>query len=86
MEEFEKELGDNSKPEKSSKKAADASDGEGDDDGEYDEVNEAPEDELGDNPFSQGAGGGGESEPWLGSDRDYTYEEVRSPCCFLIAT
>lgn len=66
LEAFEKELGE------ATVKEADE-DGD-DEEGEYDE------DELGDDPFARG----GElasaidtgTEPWLGSDRDYTYQEV----------
>ena len=42
---------------------------------------EVDETELGDDPFARGGGEGvsldSGSEPWLKSDRDYTYEEVR---------
>ena len=71
MEAFEKELNE-----------AKAKDGEGEDaDGAaIDEVDEA---DLGDDPFARSGGeaasvdAGGEA--WLGSDRDYTYSEVRIP-------
>ena len=69
MEAFEKEL--------SESKAKDADDEDGEEGGAIEEYDEA---ELGDDPFARA----GESvaldvgtEPWLGSDRDYTYAEVR---------
>ena len=62
LEAFERELGE--------------AGGEGDDGAHLDQLDE---NELGDDVFSSG-GGGHEgqagAEPWLGSDRDYTYEEV----------
>ncbi|KAG8758540.1 hypothetical protein FRC14_007968 [Serendipita sp. 396] len=88
MEEFEKEVGDEpapvpvSKPKKP-KKVVEESDGEegeddGNDEGDID-YGEVDEEELGENPFAAGAGGmDPESEAWLGSDRDYTYEELLS--------
>ena len=51
---------------------------------------EVDETELGDDPFATGGGGGSldsGNELWLKSDRDYTYEEVRSsrlPVCFCL--
>lgn len=71
MEAFEKELNE-----------AKAKDGE-DADADGAPIDEVDEAELGDDPFARG-GGAGEvvvvdagSEAWLGSDRDYTYAEVR---------
>lgn len=55
-------------------------------DGEH--LADVDEAELGDDPFAQSgdAGGGVDtgSEPWLKSDRDYTYAEVRPPILILI--
>ena len=87
MEEFEKEFGDapdaaQSKPKK--KKVVEESDdeaagGEEDEDGDFDDVADIDEEELGENPFANSGGGRGDAEePWLSSDRDYTYEEVRN--------
>lgn len=63
LEAFERELGE--------------AHGEGDDGAHLDQVDDT---ELGDDVFSGGGAGGGrgdtESEPWKGSDRDYTYPEV----------
>ena len=82
MEEFEREVGDMSisKPKKKKEvKIADEEDEEDVPDGaEFEDIDET---ELGDNPFAMGGGGGlaagsAEIEPWLGSDRDYTYQEV----------
>ncbi len=82
MEEFERELGDMSisKPKKKKEvKIADEEDDEEVPDGaEFEEMDEM---ELGDNPFAMGAGGSlgagsADPEPWLSSDRDYTYQEV----------
>ena len=82
MEEFERELGDMSisKPRKKREvKIADDEDDEDVPDGaDFEDIDEM---ELGDNPFAMGAGGGvgagtADAEPWLGSDRDYTYQEV----------
>ncbi|KAK7680394.1 hypothetical protein QCA50_016634 [Cerrena zonata] len=43
-------------------------------------LEEVDENELGDDPFARGEGGAASldvgSEPWLGSDRDYTYAEL----------
>ncbi len=73
MEAFEKELNES--------KAQEADEDEGGEENQLQEIDEA---ELGDDPFARG-GGGGEgvsldsgNEPWLKTDRDYTYEEVRS--------
>ena len=64
---FEKELGEAAKDEE---------------EGDEDEI-EYDEEELGDDPFARGGvevdGIDAGKEPWLGSDRDYTYPEV----CFL---
>jgi len=82
MEEFERELGDMSisKPKKKKEvKIADDEDEEDVPDGaEFEDIDEM---ELGDNPFAMGAGGSlgagsADAEPWLSSDRDYTYQEV----------
>jgi translation initiation factor 2 subunit 2 len=86
MEEFEKEFGDapeasaTAKPKKAKKvveESDDEADGE-DGEGDFDEVEEVDEEELGENPFANSGGGGrGDAdEPWLDSDRDYTYDEV----------
>jgi translation initiation factor 2 subunit 2 len=86
MEEFEKEFGDapeastSAKPKKA-KKAVEESDDEADGEdgeGDFDEVEEVDEEELGENPFANSGGGGRGvvDEPWLDSDRDYTYDEV----------
>jgi translation initiation factor 2 subunit 2 len=83
MEDFEKELGGapSPKPKKPKKEESDeeGEDGGDDDEADFDEIEEVDEEELGENPFAAGAAGGrdAESEPWIGSDRDYTYEEVR---------
>jgi hypothetical protein len=82
MEEFERELGDMSisKPKKKKEvKIADDEDEEDVPDGaDFEDLDET---ELGYNPFAMGAGGSAvagsiDTEPWLGSDRDYTYQEV----------
>ena len=75
MEEFEKEL-----EESKSKGAAEGADDVEIDDGEH--LNDIDEAELGDDPFARpeaptGVDSG--SEPWLTSDRDYTYQEVSHP-------
>ncbi|KAG8836178.1 hypothetical protein FRC17_009521 [Serendipita sp. 399] len=90
MEEFEKEIGDEPTPApapaakpKKPKKVLEESEGEdgeddGNDEGDFD-YGEVDEEELGENPFAAGAGGiDAESEPWLDSDRDYSYEELLS--------
>jgi len=69
LEAFEKELNES--------KAKDEADDEGDDGEGLVEIDEA---ELGDDPFAQGAdaptGVDAGNEPWLKSDRDYTYPEL----------
>jgi len=75
MEDFEKEL-----EESKSKDAGEGADDVDIDDGEH--LNEFDEAELGDDPFARpeaptGVDSG--SEPWLTSDRDYTYQEVNCP-------
>lgn len=72
MEAFEKELNESK-----------AKDGDEDEVPDGKHLEEVDENELGDDPFASGGGGGGGgasidagSEPWLGSDRDYTYVEV----------
>jgi translation initiation factor 2 subunit 2 len=71
LEAFEKELNES--------KAKDAAEDEGDDGEGLAEIDEA---ELGDDPFAQGAdaptGVDAGNEPWLKSDRDYTYPELLS--------
>ncbi|KAN0094585.1 Domain found in IF2B/IF5 domain containing protein [Tylopilus felleus] len=72
MEDFEKELG-----ESKSKDAAEGADNVEIDDGEH--LNDIDEAELGDDPFARpeahiSVDSG--SEPWLTSDRDYTYQEL----------
>lgn len=47
------------------------------DDNEFDDIADIDEEELGENPFAEGAGGDSYAEPWIGSDRDYSYNEVR---------
>lgn len=73
LEAFEKELNES--------KAKDAAEDEGDDEDALAEIDEA---ELGDDPFAHGAdvptGVDAGNEPWLKSDRDYTYAEVHF-CC-----
>ncbi|KAL4071728.1 domain found in IF2B/IF5-domain-containing protein [Scleroderma yunnanense] len=69
MEDFEKEL--NEAKTKEDAEEADIDDGE--------HLNEMGEADLGDDPFARpeaptGVDSG--TEPWLGSDRDYTYEEL----------
>jgi len=69
MEDFEKELNE-------AKAKDDADEGELDDGAHLDELDEA---ELGDDPFARNeapAGIDSGTEPWLGSDRDYTYPEL----------
>lgn len=76
MEAFEKELNES--------KAKDAEDDEGGEETNLPEVDEA---ELGDDPFSRAESTGGAvgleagNEPWLNSDRDYTYQEVSLVFC-----
>ena len=74
MEAFEKELNE--------AKAKDADEDEGNEEGGPAEVDET---ELGDDPFARNEAGGAVSmdagnEPWLNSDRDYTYQEVGNSC------
>lgn len=69
MEDFEKELNE--------AKAKDEAEEAEADDGEH--LNELDEADLGDDPFARNeapAGIDSGTEPWLGSDRDYTYPEV----------
>lgn len=70
MEAFEKEL--------NHAKAKDADEDEGGEEGPA-EIDEA---ELGDDPFARNEAGADSldagNEPWLNSDRDYTYQEVGS--------
>lgn len=83
MEAFEREI--------SEAKAKDE-DGEDEVDGNATAFNEIDEGEHGENPFARPDDsvqhGGSDSEPWLGSDRDYTYPEVwlRSLLLFDILT
>lgn len=75
MEAFEKEL--------SQAKAKDAEEGEEEEGGDMQEYDET---ELGEDPFAHGGDGApatldSGTEPWLGSDRDYTYPEVRFSYC-----
>lgn len=78
MEAFEKELGESTPaaPKSSSKKVA----LDGGDDEETDYVPLEDEADLGDDPFATHsevpAGIDTGKEPWLGSDRDYTYVEL----------
>lgn len=68
LEAFEKELQET---------AAKDADDDGGDDGEH--LADLDETELGDDPFAQADGPTGldsGNEPWLKSDRDYTYPEV----------
>ena len=68
MEAFEKELNE--------AKAKDADEDEGGDENQLQDVDDT---ELGDDPFAAAGGGvnlDSGNEPWLKSDRDYTYEEV----------
>lgn len=69
MEAFEKELNEAKAKEGDEEEAADGK-----------HLEEVDENELGDDPFARGEGGvvsiDAGSEPWLGSDRDYTYAEV----------
>ena len=70
LEAFEKELNES--------KTKDADEEEG---GEENQLQEVDETELGDDPFARGGEGvslDSGNEPWLKSDRDYTYEEVCS--------
>jgi len=83
MEEFEKEFGDGSdtsaaKPKKAKKVVEESEEEAGGEDGdaEFDEIDEVNEEELGENPFASSGGRTDADEPWLDSDRDYTYEEV----------
>lgn len=92
MEEFEKEFGDapDAAPVKPKKKKAveesdDEAGGDDDEEGEFDDVGVIDEEELGDNPFANSGGRGDADEPWLDSDRDYTYEEVNS-CSHLFVS
>lgn len=69
MEDFEKELNE--------AKAKDEAEEAEADDGEH--LNELDEADLGDDPFARNeapAGIDSGTEPWLGSDRDYTYPEL----------
>lgn len=87
LEAFEKELNESKKGSEDGKKS------KGDDDDEEDgpldtsHLDQLDETELGENPFSRpdapvGVDAG--TEPWLTSDRDYTYPEVDSPLLYLI--
>lgn len=65
LEAFEKELGE-------------GADGNKDDEGEKEAINDA---DLGDDPFARDEGEEGvvsseKAETWQGTDRDYTYQEV----------
>ena len=76
LEAFEKELNES--------KAKDVEDdSEAVPDGEH--LADVDETELGDDPFAHSGDTGGVdtgSEPWLKSDRDYTYAEVRHPVVY----
>lgn len=75
MEEFEKEF-----EESKTKDAAEGGDDVEIDDGEH--LNEFDEAELGEDPFARPEAPiilDSGSEPWLTSDRDYTYQEVSYP-------
>ena len=69
MEDFEKELNEN--------KVKEEGDEEGDDGAHLNELDDA---DLGDDPFARGTeaptGVDSGTEPWLSSDRDYTYSEL----------
>ncbi|KAI0767635.1 eukaryotic translation initiation factor 2 beta [Fomes fomentarius] len=69
LEAFEKELNES--------KAKEADEDEGGEETQLQEIDEA---ELGDDPFARGGGEGvsldSGNEPWLKTDRDYTYEEL----------
>ena len=69
LEAFEKELQES--------KAQEAEEDEGRDEGAAQDLEEG---DLGDDPFARGGDSGASldsgNEPWLKSDRDYTYEEV----------
>ena len=69
MEAFEREL--------SSSKGKEEDEEEGEDGPSA--YNDIDENEHGENPFAAGEepSHDGDSQPWLGSDRDYTYPEVR---------
>ncbi len=76
MEAFEKELNE------SKAKGGDEEEGEEEGGAAMDDIDEA---ELGEDPFARDvvtldAG----SEPWLGSDRDYTYPEASTTYNFLV--
>jgi translation initiation factor 2 subunit 2 len=51
------------------------------DDAPIDDLDNLDDEDLGDDPFAVASGpgleGNGEVEPWHGTDRDYTYAEVR---------
>lgn len=90
MEEFERELGDMSiskpKKKKEVKIAEDEDDEDVPDGADLDDMDEM---ELGDNPFAMGAGsslgaGIADTETWLGTDRDYTYQEVATTFPLLL--
>ena len=72
MEAFEKEL--------SQSKAKDADEEEADEGAALEKYDEA---ELGEDPFAHGDGAALDAggEPWLGTDRDYTYAEVSIMSC-----
>lgn len=77
LEAFEKELSE-SKPKE---EEAEGDDAGGEPDGRHlDDINE---EDLGEDVFAQShsetpSGVGSQSEPWLSSDRDYTYQEVNT--------
>ena len=73
MEAFEREL--------SESKTKDEEEGDEEGDTNAAAFNDIDETEHGENPFARSdepVQQGSESEPWLGSDRDYTYPEVSS--------
>lgn len=79
LEAFERELNES--------KAKDADDDDEDGEDPADKLIEVDEAELGDDPFAHDTDGrtANGNEPWLKSDRDYTYPEVLlSSSCFLI--
>lgn len=79
MEEFERQLGEAKSKDEDEEELEDGNAAA------FDDIDET---EHGDNPFArpeEPVQNGDDSQPWLGSDRDYTYPEVSILAAVLIA-
>ena len=77
MEEFERQLGEAKSKDEDEEEAEETA---------ATAFNDIDETEHGENPFARPDDApqeGGDSQPWLGSDRDYTYAEVSMPSHLL---